>query len=156
ELNHQWLDVLETVGKDHPDLRIKSEPRRRSLANFMKKDTGVVKTLVDEGVLQQRKAEEAKLAAWVAADPARKAKFGPALERIAALDAEKRKTREADAALADLIRGSSLLEQAMTIVRVADERPRPDRERRAEYQQRNWSRLVSATVALKKTYAREI
>ena len=101
-------------------------------------------------------AEEAQLISWIDADPARAAKYRPALARIEALDAERRKTREADEAWKDLLAQSKLPAQAVSIVRMAEERGKPDTERDLDYQQRNWSRLEQSSRALRRSYAREI
>lgn len=155
-LSEQHLKLLDDLTRAGPELRIKAEPRRRGLANFLKKDGGVVKTMTDGGVLAQKKDADFRLFAWVDADPARKAKYGPAIERLHALEAEQRKTREADAAFNDVMKGSALLEQAVVIVRLADERARPDAERKIAFQERNWSRLYHASQALRRSYAREL
>ena len=154
--NRDYLAALDEVIRDRPDLKIKAEPTRRGLLNFLKKNGGVLKTLTDGGLVAQRQAEDRALVAWIDGDTERKARYRPALERIRALDADKRKTRDADAAFDDLISKPKLLAQALTIVRVAEERAKPDAERNIEYQERNWTRLQQASRAMKRSYAREI
>ncbi len=155
-LMEQHLAVLREVTSGKPELRIKAEPTRRGLANYLKKNGGVLETLTKGGVLAERKEQAAKLAAWVDADPARAGRFKPALTRLEQILAEQRRTRETDAAWKELLGGSKLLEQAVTIVRLAGERVKPDPERKLEYQQRNWKRFVRSTKGLRRSYAREI
>jgi Peptidase S46 len=154
--NRDYLAALDEVIRDRPDLKIKAEPTRRGLLNYLKKNGGVLKTMTEGGLVARRQAEDRALVAWIDGAPERKARYGPALERIRALDADKRKTREADAAFDDLVSKPKLLAQALTIIRVADERAKPDAERNIEYQERNWTRLQQASRAMKRSYAREI
>jgi Peptidase S46 len=155
-LNEQYLRLLDELTADSPDLRIKVEPKKRGLLNFLKKNRGVVATMIDGGVLGQKKAADANLLVWIDADPARKSRYGAAVERVHAILAESHKTRETDAAFTDLLKGSALLEQALAIVRLAEERARPDAERKLAFQERNWSRLVHASQSLQRSYARVI
>jgi hypothetical protein len=92
----------------------------------------------------------------VDADAARAAKYKPAFERLAALHAEKQKTRETDAALGDLRGPRTLLGTALTVVRKAKERARPDADRELAFQERNWKRIDQDQVSFDKSYAREL
>jgi hypothetical protein len=156
EVNQQERQALEHAVAGKKDLAIKAAVRLRSLDNLAKKNAGIVKTLVDDGLLVEKQRQDAELLAWIDADPARKARYRPGIDRLAELDDEARQTREADAALADLVRSSALLSQAMTIVRLADERARPDADRRRAYQDRNVPRFEQGSDALKQSYAREL
>jgi hypothetical protein len=64
--------------------------------------------------------------------------------------------REQDAATGEVLGGSSLLGVALTIVRMAEERPKPDAEREPGYQERDWQRAEQRFMAMQKSYAREI
>jgi hypothetical protein len=50
----------------------------------------------------------------------------------------------------------SLVGAAFAIVRLAEERPKPDAERDPEYQERNWEELEQAQRALEKRYSRKL
>jgi len=49
-----------------------------------------------------------------------------------------------------------LTSSAVTIVRMAEERPKPDNERDPAYQERNWRRIEQEQISLQRTYSREI
>lgn len=150
------IALLEELGKNDPALRIKAEPTIQGYANYLLKTRGLLDGLVQGGLAKEKAKQEAELKAWIDADPERKAAYGGAIERIAALHAEQRATRDHDAAVSEIASSARLLDAAVTIVRMAEERPKADAEREAEYQQRNWERLEQAQASLQKSYDRAI
>ena len=64
---------------------------------------------------------------------------------------ERLVTRERDAGLSEL-GASRLLVSASTIVQMAEERPKPDAERKPSFQKRQWSRLSASMETLDKRY----
>jgi hypothetical protein len=156
KIARETLAVIDTVTAGQPELVIKAEPRKRGINNYLTKDTGQLEALVGGGLVAVRKRRDAALAAWVEADPARKAKYGPALAGLGRVLAEQRARRETDATRGEIMAGSLLLGSAMNIVRMAEERPKADLERQVEYQERNWERLAHGLVRMQKSYAREL
>ncbi|HUO83763.1 MAG TPA: S46 family peptidase, partial [Thermoanaerobaculia bacterium] len=88
-----------------------------------------------------RAKEDAELRAWIDRDPILRKTYGKVLDELAAVNAALRVTRERDSALVWLFRGSPMLSQASTLVRLSMEREKPDLEREAGYQERDWSRI---------------
>jgi hypothetical protein len=156
EVMAQQVATIESVTSGRPELQIKAEPMKRGLQNYLKKNQGVLETMSKGGLLERKKAQEAALLAWIDADPARKAKFRPAFDRMASVEEARRKTREQDAAFKELVSASKLFNQAVAIARTAEERKKPDAQRKPAYQERNYSRLEQSSLALEKSYAREI
>ncbi|XYH97490.1 S46 family peptidase [Sorangium sp. So ce1128] len=150
------IALLEDLGKGDPEARIKAQPTIRGYSNYLLKTRGLLEGLVEGGLAKEKAKLEEELKAWIDADPERKAAYGGAIEQIAAAHAELRGTREHDAAVSEILSSARLLDAAVTIVRMAEERPKPDAEREAEYQERNWERLEQAQVSLQKAYGRTI
>jgi len=150
--NTELLALLDKLSAGSKETAIKVNPRIRGLANSMKKAKGVLEGAKKSGLLASRQASEQALLAWIAADPKRQAAYGQAIARLDALQAEREKTRERDAVFSSLLGQSALLGAARTGVRLAAERGKPDAEREAEYQQRNWSRLREGMERLEKSY----
>lgn len=150
------IALLEDLGKRDPEARIKAQPTIQGYSNYLLKTRGMLDGLVEGGLAREKAKLEEELKAWIDADPARKAAHGGAIEQIAAAYAEHQKTREHDAALSEILSSARLLDAAITIVRMAEERPKADAEREAEFQQRNWERLEQAQVSLQKSYGRTI
>ena len=145
------LAILERLAKEDPERAIRLEPRIRGLANTMKNAEGVLAGAARMGWLERRRAEEKALAAWIEADPARRAAFGGAIAGLEALQAEKERTRERDATFEALHRYQSLLAAARTVLRLAEEREKRDVDRDLEYQQRNWDRIREAQERLQRS-----
>jgi hypothetical protein len=97
--------------------------------------------LVKGGSLAQKEANEKELAAWIAADPARDKKYGDVLPALRALQAEGEKTRMRNAVLVSLSSASSYLSAAQTLYRLSTQRPLPDVDRDAGFQERDWVRI---------------
>ena len=145
------LSLLERIAKEDPERAIRVNIRIRGLANTMKNREGVLLGAERMGYLDRKRSEERALAAWIEADPARRAAYGGALPGLDALQAEKDRTRERDAAFQALHAYQSLLAAARTIVRLAGEREKPDLDRDLEYQERNWIQIREAQERLQRS-----
>jgi Peptidase S46 len=156
----QWCDeniaLLDGMMAQGDELRIKANNTWRGLNNVRTKMKGIVEGLVKGGLAAQKAKREAELAAWIQADPARSATYGDVLGAIKVVSDRHAKTREHDALMTETLRLVSLFGSASTIVRMAEERPKPDAEREPTYQERNWERIEQAQVAMQKSYDRRI
>ena len=87
-----WLraigDTLRLVGQNDEEKRIALQGDVATYDNSRKVFEGGAIRLRRSGVVQQRQAEEAKMAAWIAADPARQKKYGTLLSDIKSLSDE--------------------------------------------------------------------
>ena len=121
--------------------------------NAMKNNQGMVDGLTKGGLAASKADNERELQAWIDADAARKAKYGDVLAELKKLRDEQKSHRDRDMALG-AIRFSSLLGAASSIVRMAEERPKPDKERDPSYQKRNWKRKIGRQMAMSRRYNR--
>ena len=141
----EQLDLLEALGKQDPALKIKAAGRVAGLNNTLTNRKGMLEGLVRGGLLSEKQAREERLAAWIAAGPARQKEFGDVLPALAAIAAEASKTRERDAVLAQLYGASTMLGSARTARLVALERSKKlDVERELGYQERDFPRIREA------------
>lgn len=152
ELYEQQTALMEAIGKQDEAAAIAGASRLRGINNYLLNFRGMRDGLVKGGVAAEKARLEGELQKWIEADADRKAKYGDVLAQMAALTAEKAKTRERDAAHEDLVRGSALLQAADTIVRLADERQKPDPERKLGMQQRDEKDLEQASEAMQASY----
>jgi hypothetical protein len=150
--NGEQLAILEGLARGSKETAIRVNPRIRGLANAMKKAKGVLEGAARSGLLARKEASEKELLAWIAADPKRQARYAEAVTRLEALQVEREKTREREAALAAVQGGSALLGAARTGLRLAAEKARPDVDRDPELQERNWPRLREAAERLDRSY----
>jgi hypothetical protein len=108
--------------------------RIASLENFLKKHEGTLTALERDGIVARKRGEEAALRKR---DPAAAAALG---ELLRAREPQ-RATRERDTVLKWLGIASPLLEQAEKLVRLAENRTKPDLERDEGYQARDLTDL---------------
>lgn len=92
--------ALQQIGRDDEDKRIKLQADVFELNNSIKAYAGGVEAMKRAHLVDQRRAEEAKFATWIAADPARRQKYGTLLSDIDTLY----KTTNATAARDRLLR----------------------------------------------------
>ncbi len=136
------IKLLEDTGKNDKAVELKNTSRIKSFANSLKNYTSVNEGFTKDRIVESRIAREEKL---------RAAGAGAILDEIAGRNADHNATQQRDTILSwfigmgPLARGSVMLHQAAQIVRLAQERPRPDAERANGYQQRDAEsiRLVS-------------
>lgn len=87
-----WLravgDTLRLVGQSDEEKRIALQGEVASYDNSRKVFEGGAIRLRNSNVVQQRQAEEARMAAWIAADPARQKKYGTLLADLKSLSEE--------------------------------------------------------------------
>lgn len=152
----EYIALAQQIGKQSPALQIKVRTTERSLGNAMTKYRGIQDGLLKGGLADKKKKLDADLKAFVEADAGRKATYGDVLPKLTAIKAEQAKTREQEAAQREAFTMTKLLGAAATIVRMAEEREKPDAERNPGFQERNWPRLEQAQVALQVSYDRKI
>ncbi|MBL0193792.1 MAG: S46 family peptidase [Myxococcales bacterium] len=149
------LAALEVLGATSPEVKLKATPYVRRYGNWLTNTRGQLEGLVKGGLAHRKAEDEAKLAAFITDEPGRKARFGDVLGELREAVAEHAKSRDADAQLHELLL-PKLVSAAVTIVRTAKERERPDAERHPDYQERNLARHERELRSLEKTYSRPL
>ena len=136
------IRLLEEAGKGNRDVQMRNASRIKSLANSLKNYTSVNEGFTRDRIVESRMEREAKM----------RAASGEVLEEIARLNATQFRNRERDLVLDFATgRGSPMLQQAFTMVRLATERPKKDMDRLARYQEREWPNLKSASDRAQRT-----
>lgn len=153
----EWNSLLKQLAKEDGDLKLKVADLIASLDNTSKSLAGQQGSLSGRGLATKRYETEKELQAWIDADPVRKAKWGDVIPKITAHFAEYTKTRDADVAFSNIaVRRPSLVVVANLIVKMAEERAKPDAEREPAFQERNWQNIVASLTASSKNYARRV
>ncbi len=130
----ETMRLLEEAGKGNRAVQIKNASRMQGLANSLKNYTSVNEGFTKDHIVEAREAREAKMPPAV-------------LQEIARLNADRWKTRERDLVLEWLAgRGSPMLAQAMTAVRLAHEKPKTDIDRMPRFQERDWPSLLTSST----------
>ena len=151
-------DVLATLEKldGNDDDRLRAKPVVRRFGNALTNVKGQLDGLTKDGVLALKVDREARLQAFIEADPARKARWGALLADIAKAYEKEKTQREATLELRAEVMLPKLVSSAYTIVRMAEERAKADKDRHPDYQERNWPRHTQAQEALENTYSRAV
>lgn len=152
----EYLAVLGRLSNGDRELKIKAAPLDQGFNNSLTYTRGALEGLTKGGASAKKRKQWADLETWVKGDPARERKYAAAFGKLQTIFEERARTRDEDAALDEVVRMSSLLGAAVTIVRMAEERPKPDAERKPDYQQRNWEPIEQAQRSLEKRYARKL
>jgi hypothetical protein len=156
ELYQQYIAVLEKATKGRPDAAIKAAGRLRGLNNGLTNARGMLDGLTKGGLAQERTKLEEGLRTWIDQDPERKKKYGSVLADMEWIRGEQRKTRVHDTAVGELARGSALLGVARSIVRLAEQRQKPDAERDRGYQGRDRGRRTGRMMRMSKSYDAQV
>ncbi|HWB80918.1 MAG TPA: S46 family peptidase [Nannocystaceae bacterium] len=115
----ETLATLEQLGKQRPELAIKTASRMRRLANYHTNFQGMLEGLQKGGLAEQKSKQQQELRAWIDGDAARKAKYGPVFDELAKIDAENRKTRDRDAVLKEIAENGQLFALALAVATTA-------------------------------------
>jgi hypothetical protein len=150
-LAEEQLALIDRLTAGNQDLAIKLSGRIQRLNNGLTNTKGVLEGLVKGGALGLKEAQEKALTAWIAATPARQRQYGDVLPALAALQAEGEKVRERNGAMTTLSSASSYLDAAQTIYRLSAQRPKPDLDRDAGFQERDWARIRESLDRLQRS-----
>ncbi len=137
------MNILETEGAKDEDVAIRNASRIRGLANYLKKYEGTLDAFRERGLLAERIAEEEQMERLLRDDPELHARYRAAVDELNDIFERQQSTRERDTVLYWLYYGSPMLSQANMLYRLSRERAKPDVDREAAYQEREWSKLSS-------------
>ena len=135
-LYRAWLDVMEAASEKDETARIALADRIKGLANNEKNARGQVAGIQRGHILEKKRASEKEILAWAARHPDQAGAVA-ARDELARLVAERRHTWNRDFLLDRMKQGPKPLDLALTLVRWAGEKAKPDLEREPDYQERN-------------------
>jgi Peptidase S46 len=137
---YAWqIALMEKMGEGDRAVALKHAARIKGLANTMKNYRGKLQGMARVGIVERKREEERRLEAFVAADPARRAKYAGLLAKFAAVYDEMRADAEYRLLLGSLRSNVNLLSFASTIHEASLERPKKDIERESAYMDRNFA-----------------
>ncbi len=148
--------VYEKLAAQSEELSIKATPSIRGVMNSLKLLQLVQDNIENGDVIAEKQQREDAFVQWLYADETRKAKWSPAWEAMNDLITESQRDDYPDYLAHCLTRYVRLVSAAHTIVRMAEERPKPDAERDPAFQQRNWDRLITGQQRMQISYDRKI
>jgi len=150
----ETLAVIERETKNDPAAKLKYAGQVANVNNYYKNRKGMLTSYENSDILARKQAEHAALKAWVDANPARKAAYGAdiaAVEQyIAQRDAETRREFFLNYAT------PRFLNSARTLYRLANEKAKPDAERKSGYQERDMPRMTALITGQDRTYDEKV
>lgn len=151
-LRERFIEIIKDTAPEGSDERIKYESQIASLANYAKNFTSMIEFYGKSTMLAGRKAREAELAAWIAKDSSREAKYGKTLAELDALIAKSKAHQERDMILS-YIGSTTMLPTARSLYRLANEKQLPDMQREPGFQERDMTRLKASMERIDRRYA---
>ncbi|MEM7477502.1 MAG: S46 family peptidase [Planctomycetota bacterium] len=157
-----YLDQIRAVFRElesrNEVLATKVQPPLFGIENYLKNNREALQILDNIDYLGKKEEFEKALQAWVAADGSRSNKYSPVIEEMNRIQAKYQKNWQKRAFASRLFSGyfNGIANSALTIVRVAKEKEKPDGERLPGYQERDFENLRDGLRQMQGTYSREI
>jgi hypothetical protein len=148
--------ILSRLAAEDEELKVKVQSTLFGVMNSLQYYEFLQASLQENDFAGEKERLQAELEQWIAADDARKMKWGRTLQEIKTLNRAHNKRYPINALTQNLLRSVKMLDSAHTIVRMAEERPKADAERDPAYQQRNWDRMIQGEQRKQKNYDRRI
>lgn len=152
EILSQVAGVYETLAETDPALKIKTMPAYRGVMNYLQLLELIQENVANSDLLEQKHRRQTDLLEWIADDPQREEKWGHVLDEIMQINAVHQKEDYRNYLVHCLTRYVSMIDAAHTIVRMAEQQPKPDAQRDPEFQQRNWDRIIHGQQQLQSRY----
>jgi hypothetical protein len=140
DLYRDWMDLMEAASEQSEEARIALADRLKTLGNREKNARGQVVGIRRGRILDKKDAAEKEVLTWAAKRP-EQAEAVAAHAELGRLQEEQLRTWDRDFLIDQLKVGPKQLELALTLVRWADEKAKPDLEREPEYMERQRDRL---------------
>lgn len=145
-----WIATIENTAPEGSDARVKYESRLAGLNNYEKNLRGQIDGARRVGLVERRRAREAELAAWIAADASR-AELGEAIAALAELSEESAQASRTNFWYNNATR-PQLLSAAQRLYRLSKERELPNAEREPGYQDRDMTFFRQGLQALDRRF----
>ncbi len=136
------------AGKGGPETAIKATVQKEGVQNRLEKSEGVLKGMTSGDLLMRKDALDKQIRDW-ASQPGHET-HKTAIEQYEAILVEENRSARQDYDRGQVFSGSRLLSVAASLVRWAEERAKPDAERKPGYQERD----LSPSLGAAKTFAR--
>lgn len=144
-------DLVEAEGNKNPDIEVKYASTMRGWENVLKNYDGQLAGFERTGALATKQREEAAVLSWLAEQGAKGAAATTAHDRLVALNATARATRDRDLVMGQF-GNTGIVGAATTLYRLAIERQKPDAQREQGYQQRDLPTVEGGLKQMERRY----
>jgi hypothetical protein len=146
------IAFYEAAGKADKEVEIRYAGLVKGLYNGLKNAQGKLEGYVKYDLVTKKAAQEKALLDWINADPARAKKYGGAAAALDAFQAKQKAFGARSELLNGVLGGSTILNQAYTIIRAVPELQKPDKDREQAFQERNLPRLKQGIQLAERGY----
>ena len=150
-LLNDYSDRIQSAVAGNADAAIKYASILKGADNYKKKYIGELAGADAMGLVARKEADEAAFRAWIAADPARQARYGAAVAELDRL-IEVQNAYELAEARRALLNRAQLYSAARIAYRWAQERAKPDAQREPGYQDRDRAFIEQRLTAIERRY----
>ncbi|QYJ81839.1 S46 family peptidase [Shewanella rhizosphaerae] len=151
-LRERFIEIIKETAPEGSDERIKYESLIAGLANYAKNFTSMIEFYGKSTMLDDRKAREAALTAWINKDSKRQAQYGQTMAELDKLIKESQEHQARDIILG-YIGYTTMLPTARSLYRLANEKQLDDMAREPGYQDRDMTRFKSGLERIDRRYA---
>lgn len=151
ELYGEWIAVMEAISKETEEGRIAVAADLKSLLNRYKNAQGQIDGFRRGDLLAKQQQSEQEVLQWASSKPAWSKAIAARAELLRHFE-ERLTSWERDFLFANILTGPKSLNLALTIVRLASEKAKPDLERDEEYMERSLPRLLATLERQQKSY----
>jgi len=149
EKYQKLIDFYESHTQGNRDSEIKYSSKLKSLHNSAKNYKGKLEGFEQQDIPGRKEAREESLQVWIGANPERSEKYGEVFNNIEVVIAEKKHLQTKMDLLTDWVSsyfGPNMLYIAHQIYRTVEEKEKPDIEREAKFQERNYDLIEDRIV----------
>lgn len=132
----ELIDLIHQQSAEGSEARIKYESALASLANYAKNYGSMIESYKKGTTLTRKEELEKNLLAWIKADAKRQEKYGDTLLQLNKFIVRSQQTQSRDLALGYL-NYAQLYSTANKLYRLANEKKKPNLERKSGYQERD-------------------
>ncbi|HEX4912172.1 MAG TPA: S46 family peptidase [Permianibacter sp.] len=148
------LDIIAAQTKDRKDAEIKYASTVASVNNYYKNRQGMLDSYKGSDFLARKHQQMKDLKAWINADKARKKQYGNDVTTAEKLIAERDAITQREFLMSYAT--PRFLGTARTLYKLANEKAKPDMERKSGYQERDWPRIKQGLDAIDKRYDEQV
>lgn len=154
--NAWMIAQMESAGKNDPEVALALTARIKSLANVEKNYRGKLKGFNNLPIIQNKQNEEKELTEFINTSQTRKKKYGEVLPGLKMVFDEMRGDAQRVNILTNIVGSSTLLSIGNTLMKLADERKKPDADRQSAYMEKNLTALRQNLFSSLRSFNRTI
>ncbi|MEE9394392.1 MAG: S46 family peptidase [Planctomycetota bacterium] len=143
----QQLKAMQRISEKDPAAAIKLASAMKSRANVEKNYRGKLLGMSRLRLVAKKRAEEAEMKTWIAADPGRSKRWGGLIEKIDDHYRAQRITAERDLALGRLARATTRVTLALGAFANAEQLAKPEDQRNVGFRERDLESRRQARLA---------